>query len=62
MGGKGGIRVGKKKEGITISLYSAWGGKGSAVQHRKQVVILQHPTTLMDSDCNGVCGRDLVKG
>ena len=29
MGGKGGIRVGKKKGGITISMYNvcgAWGG------------------------------------
>ena len=28
MGGKGGIRVGKKKEGITISMYSAWWAHG----------------------------------
>ena len=28
MGGKGGIRMGKKKEGITISMYSAWGAQG----------------------------------
>ena len=28
MGGKGGIRVGKKKEGITISMYSARGARG----------------------------------
>ena len=28
MGGKGGIRAGKKKEGITISMYSAWGARG----------------------------------
>ena len=28
MGGKGGIMVGKKKEGFTISMYSAWGTWG----------------------------------
>ena len=62
MGGKGGIRAGKKKEGITISMYSAGGhGEGCATQ-RRQVGILQHLTTLMDSDCNGVCGGDLIIG
>ena len=28
MCGKGGIRAGKKKEGIRISMYSAWGAQG----------------------------------
>ena len=62
MDGKGWIRAGKKKEGITISMYSVWGGTGRAVQQRRQVVILQHLTMLMDSDCEQVCGGDLVKG
>ena len=63
MGGKGGIRAGKKKEGIMISMYSVGGGhrEGCATQ-RRQVVILQHLTTQMDHDCEGVCGGDLVKG
>lgn len=37
-------------------------GTGSAVQHRKQVVILQNLTSLMDSECGGVCGGCLVMG
>ena len=64
MGGKGGIRVGKKKGGITISMYSVCVGgdrEGCATQ-RRQVVILQHLTNLMDSDCEGVCGGDLANG
>ena len=36
-------------------------GEGCARQ-RRQVVILQHLTTYMDSDCEQVCGGDLVKG
>ena len=36
-------------------------GEGCTAQ-RGQVVILQHFAMLMDSDCNGVCGGDLVKG
>ena len=26
----------------------------------KEVMILQHLTTLMGNDCNGVCGEDFV--
>ena len=58
----GGISGGKKKEGIMISMYSAWGHREGCATPRRQAVILQHLTTLMDSDCEGVCGRDLVKG
>ena len=35
MGGKGGIRVGKKKEGIMISMYSAWGARGGLCNTEK---------------------------
>ena len=63
MGGKGGTRVGKKKGGITISMYSVGGGHGEGCgTQRRQVVILQHLTMLMDSDCSGVCGGDLGGG
>ena len=34
-GGKGGIRVGKKKGGITISMYKVGGSMGRGVQHRE---------------------------
>ena len=34
MGGKGGIRAGKK-EGITISMYSAWGTQGGLCSTEK---------------------------
>ena len=62
MGGKGGIRVGKKKGGIKISMYNVGGRHGeSCTTQRLQVVILQHLPTLMDSDCHGVCWGDLVK-
>ena len=50
---------GKKNGGITISMYNV-GGTGRAVQQRRQVVILQDLTTLMDSDCNAVYGLLLV--
>jgi len=68
MGGKGGITVGKKKGGLTIiSMYNV--GRGGGGAHRedcatqsRRVVILQHPTTLMDSDCHGVCGGGLGEG
>ena len=33
--GKGGIRAGKKKEGITISMYSAWGTRGGLCNTEK---------------------------
>ena len=63
MGGKGGTRVGKKKGGIMISMCSVWEGHGEGcTTQRRQVVILQHLTMLMDRDCNGVCWGDLVKG
>ena len=63
MGGKGGIRAGKKKGGIMISMYNVGGEhrEGCATQ-RRQVVILQHLTTLMDSDYNGVCRGGLGDG
>ena len=62
MDGKGGIRAEKKKGGLTISTYSVWGHprEGCATQ-RRLVVILQHLTTLMDSDCIGV-GGGLAEG
>ena len=53
--------MGKKKGGITINMYSVGvHGEGCATQ-RRQVVILQHLTMLMDSDCERVCGGDLMK-
>ena len=62
MCGKGGIRAGKKKEGLTICMYNVGvvHREGCATQ-RRQVVILQHLTSLMDSDCNGICAGDLVR-
>ena len=56
-GGRRGIR------GITISTRNVVGGheEGSTAQ-RRQAVTLWHLTTLMDSDCNGVCGGDLTMG
>ena len=63
MGGKEGIRVGKKEGGIMISMYNvSWGHREGCATQRRQVVIPQHLTTLMDSDYNGVSGGDLVKG
>ena len=60
MCGKGGIRG---KRGITISTHNVGGGHGEgSTTQRRQVVILQHLTTLTDSDCNGVCGGDLIIG
>ena len=58
--GKGGVKGVRR---ITITTHNMWGwhGEGCATQGR-QVVILQHLTTLMDSDCNGVCWANLVKG
>ena len=35
MGGKGEIRVRKKKEGIAISMYSAWGAWGGLCNTEK---------------------------
>ena len=63
MGGKGGIRAGKKKGGLLISMYSVVGGGYGerCTTQRRQVVIIQHLAMLMDSDCNGVCVWDLVR-
>ena len=36
-------------------------GEGCATQ-RRQVVILQHLTMQMDSDCEGLCGGGLGEG
>ena len=62
-GWEGRDKGGKKERGITINMYSvgAGHGEGCATQKR-QVMILQHLTMLMDSDCEWVCGGDLVKG
>ena len=51
------------KGGITISTHNVGRrhAEGGTTQKR-QVVTLQHLTTLMDSDCNGVCGGDLIMG
>ena len=35
MGGKGGIRVGKKKVVIMISVYSTWGARGGLCNTEK---------------------------
>ena len=60
MGGKGGIRG---ERGITIGTQNVWRGHGEgSITQRRQVVILQHLTMLMDSDCNGVCDGDLIMG
>ena len=45
-----------------ISMYNVGGHREGCAIQRRQVVILQHLTMLMDSDCNGVCRWDLVKG
>ena len=53
-----------EKGGIMISIHNIGGGEhgeGCTTQ-RRQVVILQHLTTLMDSDYNRVHGGDLLKG
>ena len=36
MGGEGGIRAGKKKAAITISIYSAWGARGGLCNTEKK--------------------------
>ena len=57
MGGKGGIRG---KMGITISTHNIVGGHGEgSIAQRRQVVIPQHLTLLMYSDCKGVYSGDL---
>ena len=63
MGGKGGISAGKKKGGLTISMWNVGvGHREECATQRRQVVSLQHLTMLMDSDCNGVYGEDLGEG
>ena len=47
-------KVGKKEGGIMISMYNVGGHREGCATQRRQVVILQHLTTLMDSDSNGV--------
>ena len=51
------------KGGIMISTHNV-GGETRERQYiqRREVMILWHLTTLMDSDCNGVCGGDLIMG
>ena len=56
-----GEKRGKKKGGITISMYSVGQAQGGLCDSR-QVVILQHLTVLMDSDCEGICVGNLVTG
>ena len=60
--GREGYGRGKIKGGITISMYNVRLGhsEGCATQ-RRQVVILQHLTMLMDSDCNGDFWWDFVE-
>ena len=62
MRGKGGIRAVKKKGCLTISMYNVGGHREGCETQRRQVVSLQHLTTLMDSDCNGVCVGVLGEG
>ena len=45
-----------------ISMYNVGGFIEGCATQRRQVVILQHLAMLMDSDCNGVCGGDLIMG
>ena len=47
MGGKGGIRAGKKKEGLTTSMYSVWGARGGL-----------HNTEKTSSDFTASCYAD----
>ena len=48
---------------IRISIYNVGGGnRVGCTTQRRQVVILQYLTTLMDSDDNGVSGGTLVMG
>ena len=59
--GRKGLRRGIK--GIMISTHNVGGGTGvGSTTQRRQVVILYHLTTLMDSDYNGVCGGNLIVG
>ena len=56
-------KVGGKKGGLTISMYNVCEGHGEGcATQRRQVVILQHLITQMDSDCEGVYGGGLVEG
>ena len=58
---EGSGKVGKNA-GSMISMYNWWGHEEGCATHRRQVVILQHLTTLMDSDRNGVFGGNLIIG
>ena len=60
MGGYGGIRGGKKKGGIKISMHGGVGERGGLYNTEKTVVILQYFSMLMDSDCKVVYRGDLV--
>ena len=49
--------------GLMINMCSVEGGHGEVcASQRRQVVILQHLTTPMPRDCEGLCGGDLVNG
>ena len=46
-----------------ISTHNVEGGHGAdSIPQRRQVMTLWHLTMLMDSDCKGVCGGDLIIG
>ena len=63
MGGKGGKTAGKQKAGLTFTRHNVgWGHAEGCATQRRQVVILQHLTTLMDTDCDRVCGGGLGQG
>ena len=62
MAGKGGIRAGKKKEGITISMYSVWGAQGGLCNTEKTSSDSTASYYADNSDCERVCAGDLVKG
>ena len=50
-------REGEGGRGVFDSHTWRLGNHGEdSVAQRRQVVTLWHPTALMDSDCNGVCG------
>ena len=52
-----------KRKGASQLACIMWRGYGAgSTTQRRLVVILQHLTTLMDNDCNRVCGGDLIMG
>ena len=57
MGGKGGIRAGKRKRALRLACIVRGGHRESCATQRRQVVILQHLTIQMDSDCEGMWGE-----